>query len=61
MKKVFMIFSKLDSENACSDKHFISEAAANDYIETLEAEDKEQGIFEPSFYTVKDMTRYFAR
>ena len=56
-----MIFSKLDSENACSDRHFISEAAANDYIETLETEDKEQGIFEPSFYTVKDMTRYFAR
>ena len=66
MKKVFMIFAREDVEKgnyeAYISKKFSTPEVAHDYIKNvLEVEDKEQGIYEPDYYTVEDMTKYFQK
>lgn len=63
MKKVFMIFVKDEvaqgNYEAYTSKKFSTPEAAHDYIKNvLEVEDKKQGIYEPNYYTVEDMTKY---
>lgn len=63
MKKVYMIFVKEEvaqgNYEAYTSKKFTTPEAAHDYIKNvLEVEDKKQGIYEPDYYTVEDMTKY---
>lgn len=39
---------------------YTTEAGAIEAMEQVEEEDKEAGIYEPDYYTVVDMTKYFA-
>ena len=66
MKKVFMIFVKEEvaqgNYEAYTSKKVSTPEAAHDYIKNvLEVEDKKQGIYEPDYYTVEDMTKYFQK
>lgn len=66
MKKVFMIFVReeveKDNYEAYTSKKFSTPEAAHDYIKNvLEVEDKKQGIYEPDYYTVADMSKYFQK
>lgn len=58
-----MIFVKEEvaqgNYEAYTSKKFTTPEAAHDYIKNvLEVEDKKQGIYEPDYYTVEDMTKY---
>lgn len=39
---------------------YTTEAGAREALAQVEANDKEAGIYEPNFYKVLDMTKYFA-
>lgn len=39
---------------------YTTEAGAREVLAQVEANDKEAGIYEPNFYKVLDMTKYFA-
>ena len=58
-----MIFVKEEvaqgNYEAYTSKKFSTPEAAHNYIKNvLEVEDKKQGIYEPDYYTVEDMTKY---
>lgn len=38
---------------------YTTEAGAREAMAQVEANDKDAGIYEPDFYTVRDMTKYF--
>ena len=64
MKTVFKIFAKADIEaenwEPCSERKFKSREVAENYIKNvMEPNDKECGVYEPGYYCVEDISKYY--
>lgn len=55
-----MGFGAIFLDDTATEYIYTTEAGAREVLAQVEANDKEAGIYEPNFYKVLDMTKYFA-